>query len=132
MNIIQISDWNIFRRDGEQFLQTAHQAYQKKARAFSMETLYNLICMGIEKLVMAFLMKNGDLADNHTMYDLLDALRRHVEVPQDLADDLIFLGTFQEICDEDNVVIRKPTREDVTSFLQTSDTLSNFLLPRLQ
>jgi hypothetical protein len=63
MNIVQIDNWRDYRRDGEQFLHTATEAHNKKRKAFSTDTLYNVTCMAIEKLVMAFLMKNGDLAE---------------------------------------------------------------------
>ena len=78
MNPIQIEDWRIYRRDGEQFLHTAFEAHRQKKKAFSADTLYNLTCMGIEKLIMAFLMSRGDLAENHTMTDLDRALQQHL------------------------------------------------------
>ena len=64
--IVQIENWHDYRNDGEQFLHTAVAAFEKRKKAFSTETLYNLTCIAIEKFIMAFLMKNGDLADNHT------------------------------------------------------------------
>ena len=78
MNIVQIDNWRDYLRDGEKFLQTAIEAHKKKRKAFSADTLYNVTCMAIEKLIIAFLMKNGDLADNHAMADLLRALQLHL------------------------------------------------------
>ena len=128
MNIVQIDNWRDYRRDGEQFLQTAIGAYHKKKKAFSTDTLYNVTCMAIEKLIMAFLMKNGDLAENHTMGDLLRALQLHLP---DLAEKLRYLDTFQEICSLDEYTIRIPTEEDVVKMLAIGEDVLTVLHPYL-
>ena len=131
MNLVQIDNWRDYRRDGNQFLKTAQGAYDKKKKAFSADTLYNLTCMAIEKLIMAFLMKNGDLAENHTMADLLRALQLHLgEVPE-LAEKLLYLNDFQEICDLDEYTIRIPTEADVLKFLAIGEAVRVALYPHL-
>lgn len=131
MNLVQIDNWRDYRRDGEQFLKTAQRAYDKKKKGFSADTLYNLTCMAIEKLIMAFLMKNGDLAENHTMADLLRALELHLgEVPE-IAEKLLYLNEFQEICDLDQFTIRIPTAEDVITFLAIGEEVRAVLHPHL-
>jgi HEPN domain-containing protein len=131
MNVIQISDWTRYLRDGEQFLKTARSAYLKHKKGFSHEALYNLTCMGIEKLIMAFLMKNGDLAENHTMEDLLRAMDKHLTPDSDIADKLLFLGSFQEICELDSYVVKKPSGDDIRKILQIGDDLHYHLAPHL-
>ncbi len=74
-NIIPLDGWQLYRRDGEQFLRTAVSAHRRGNPRFTPEIVYNLVAMAIEKLIMALLMRRGDLADNHTMVDLLAALR---------------------------------------------------------
>ncbi|WP_028581513.1 hypothetical protein [Desulfogranum japonicum] len=128
---VEIDDWEIYRRDGEQFMGVAKNAWKQRKKAFSPETLYNLVCMGIEKLVMAFLMKNGDLADNHTIGDLRVALSRHLLLSGDLIEKLNYLDSFQEICDVDAYTIQIPTDEDVERFLGIGDDIHNLLVPRL-
>lgn len=131
MNIVQISGWQTYLRDGEQFLATARAAFRKGSKGFSPETLYNLICMGIEKLIMAFLMKNGDLAENHTMADLLRCMEKHLPADAAIAEKLLLLDSFQEICDPDSYVVKKATQSDVADFLQTGDDLYAHLSPHL-
>ncbi|MGB3212948.1 MAG: hypothetical protein WBB19_19760 [Desulforhopalus sp.] len=131
MNIIQIDNWRDYRRDGEQFLHTAIEAHSKKKKAFSTDTLYNVTCMAIEKLIMAFLMKNGDLAENHTMADLLRALQLHLGDIPDLAEKLMYLDRFQEICSLDNFTIHTPSEEDVVRMLAIGEDVQAVLHPHL-
>jgi hypothetical protein len=131
MNIVQIDNWRDYRRDGEQFLHTATEAHNKKRKAFSTDTLYNVTCMAIEKLIMAFLMKNGDLAENHTMADLLRALQLHLGDIPDLAEKLMYLDTFQEICSLDEYIIHIPTEEDVVKMLAIGEDVRAVLHPHL-
>ena len=131
MKLVQIDNWRDYRRDGEQFLKTAQGAYRKKKKAFSADTLYNLTCMAIEKLIMAFLMKNGDLAENHTMADLLRALQLHLgEIPE-IAEKLLYLNDFTEICDLEQFTIRIPTEADVIRFLTIGEEVRAVLYPYL-
>ena len=132
MNTIQITDWHKFQRDGEQFLQTAHAAFMKKSKGFSPEVIYNLTCMGIEKLIMAFLMQRGDLAENHTMADLLRALEKHLGIHHELKKKLHFLDSFQEICDLETYVVKKPSGQDVEEIVATGKYLQNYLSPLLE
>jgi hypothetical protein len=131
MNTIQISDWHIFLRDGEQFLKTARAAYIKNKRTFSPEVIYNLVCMGIEKLIMAFLMQRGDLAENHTIGDLVRALEKHLGSNHDLDEKLGFLDSFQEICDPDTYLTKKPTAEDLNKIVASGNYLHSYLIPFL-
>lgn len=131
MNIVQIDNWQDYRRDGEKFLQTATKAHDKKRKAFSTDTLYNVTCMAIEKLIMAFLMKNGDLAENHTMADLLRALQLHLGDIPDLSEKLMYLDTFQEICSLENFTIHIPSEEDVVKMLAIGEDVRTLLHPYL-
>lgn len=131
MNLVQIDNWQDYLKDGEQFLKTANGAHQKKAKAFSPEALYNLTCMAIEKLIMAYLMKHGDLAENHTMGDLSNALGRHMDCPQQLVDKLNYLDTFQEICDLESYTVVIPTEKDVCTFLDIGNEVKTLLQPHM-
>jgi len=126
---VQIRDWHIFLRDGEQFLKTAQAAHRKKSRRFSGEAIYNLTCMGIEKLIMAFLMQRGDLAENHTMRDLLRALEQHIELGAGIGSKLLFLDSFQEICELDTYVTTKPNEEDLETIVDCGRALQAYLTP---
>ena len=114
------------------FLKLQMEPFKKKAKASQTDTLYNVTCMAIEKLVMAFLMKNGDLAENHTMGDLLYALQRHLGSIPDIAEKLTFLDKFQEICSLENYVIQIPTEEEVGKFLAIAKDIQDLLHPYLK
>lgn len=131
MNIVQIDNWQEYQRDGEQFLKVAKQAFVQKKKAFSPDTIYNLTCMGIEKIVMAFLMHRGDLAENHTMGDLHRALELHLGEKQDLAKKMLYLDSFQEICAIDTYTIKVPGEDDVVTILAIGEEVSDMLLPYL-
>lgn len=127
MNTIQISDWHKYLSDGNQFLKTARGAYTKEKKAFSPETLYNIICMAIEKFVMAYLMKNGDLAVNHTMTDLVETLEKYITLTAALKLELQHLDSYQDICEFDNFTMKKITVSEVGDFLDTAETLRTTL-----
>ena len=129
--MIGISNWQEFQRDGEQFLHTALMAKQKDKKHFTPEILYNLTGMAIEKFIMAYLMKNGDLAENHTMEDLLTALERHVGSQHHLTEKFRFLDSFQEICDMDSIKLRKPDEKDIQEILNTGQEIRDLLTPLL-
>jgi len=58
-NIIPLDGWQLYRRDGEQFLRTAVSAHQRGNPRFTPEIVYNLVAMAIEKLIMALLMRRA-------------------------------------------------------------------------
>jgi HEPN domain-containing protein len=122
-----IADWQLYRQHGEQFLRTAQGAFAKDDGRFTAEAIYNICAMAMEKLVMAFLMRRGDLAENHTMADLLRALHRHIQVPATLAEGFVFIDDFQRICDLDTQVRRRPSHDQLARMLATAAALAAFL-----
>lgn len=130
-NIIQIDDWQDYFRDGEQFLRVAKGAIKKHKKTFTPEALYNITAMAIEKYIMAFLMKNGDLPENHTMGDLAIALERHTgEIPS-LRKKLEFLDTFQDICDLEESHYIQPNAEQIETILEIGTEIQRLLTPHL-
>lgn len=132
MNRVQIDNWRDYLRDGDQFLKTALNAHRRQKKTFSTDTLYNLTCMAIEKLIMAFLMKHGDLAENHTMGDLLRALEKHCGNIGELRNKLLYLDGFQEICDLDTYTIRIPGSDDIKKILAIGEDIQGFLAPHFE
>ena len=115
--IVPLDNWQDYLRDGKQFLGVARRAYTQKRRTFTTEILYNLVAMGIEKLVMAFLMKNGDLAENHTMGDLFLSLQKHLGDLPGYQEDFRFLDSFQEICDLAQYTRKIPDSKEMSRIL---------------
>ncbi|WP_136795466.1 MULTISPECIES: hypothetical protein [Desulfosediminicola] len=130
--IVSIDDWQDYLRDGQQFLSTAVGAFSKKRKAFTSEALYNITAMAIEKLIMGFLMKNGDLAENHTMTDLAAALERHTGPLPDLHKKLLFLDSFQDICDPDEYQYVVPDEHQVSVILDIGLEVQQLILPLVQ
>jgi hypothetical protein len=140
MNILQIQPrhtifpldgWQSYRRDGEQFLRTAVNAHQRGNPRFNPEITYNLVAMAIEKLIMALLMQRGDLADNHTMVDLLAALQRHLGPLPGLTADFAFLDDFQQICALETYHRRPPAPADIGRIVAIGLRMRELLVPSL-
>ncbi len=130
-NIIQIDDWEEYFRDGEQFLRTAVGAVDRQKKTFTPEAIYNITAMAIEKYIMAFLMKNGDLAENHTLGDLANALERHTGEIPDLRKKLEFLDTFQDICDLEETHYIQPNQEQISTIIEIGIEIQRLLTPHL-
>lgn len=130
-HFVQLSGWQDFFREAEEYLATATKAARKRPEVFTPEILYNLTAMAIEKYFMALLLSRRDLADNHTMADLVCSLARHVILPATLVQDLLFLDSFQEICDPGLARYRTPTIEDITKILATGTKVQAFVAPLL-
>ncbi len=128
-NITPIDDWQDYKRDGDQFLKTAIGAVLKKKKTFNPEALYNLVAMAIEKFIMSFLMRHGDLAENHTMQDLLYSLEKHLGKQPGLAKKLMYMDSFQEICELETYVIRIPSENDLQEFLAIGKEVQELLAP---
>ncbi len=122
-----LEDWRQYIREGGQYLSTAMNAARDRPAVFTPEILYNLTAMAIEKFLMGFLMYHGDMADNHTMADLLRSVERHVKVTPGFAERLLVLDSFQEICDLDSYKIRKPTPEDIVMILAIGQEVKLFV-----
>lgn len=125
--IIAIDNWQEYLRDGHQFLQTAEKAHALGRTAFSNDALYNLVAMAIEKLIMAYLMSRGDLAENHTMHDLARALEHHLGPQPELTAKLHYLDQFQEICDLDEAKYITPDNSQITTIIATGSEIRELI-----
>lgn len=123
-----IENWQDFKAEGQQFLQLAETAFRKKKKAFTTEILYNLIAMAIEKLVMGALMEIGRLPNNHTMYDLVDALEHWLpETIKGMEEPIRQLDSYQNICDPYACSIKIPTVEEIETMLRLARQLQQRL-----
>ncbi|MDH4317952.1 MAG: hypothetical protein OEV64_06145 [Desulfobulbaceae bacterium] len=124
--LCQLEDWRTFIKEGEEYLATADSAFRKRSPAFTPEILYNISAMAIEKLLMGFLMFHNDLADNHTMADLISSVERHVSLKQGLKEDLLFIDSFQKICDPYHSTYKAPNREDIEKNISIAHCIRDF------
>jgi hypothetical protein len=91
------TDFRSFFKEGDQYLKTARGG-QNRPTVFTTEILYNILGLAIEKHIMAALMANGKLADNHTFTDLIDATKQIGELSPAIADKLRKFESYQNIC----------------------------------
>ena len=128
MQLVQLDDWRQFMKEGDDYLNTALRAAAKRREVFTAEILYNLAAMAIEKHLMALLMFHGDLADNHTMRDLIHSTERHLSLEPGLKERLLFLDAFQEICDQESYRRTPPDEAELAVVLQTAEEIQNFVV----
>ena len=86
-----------FLDDGRKYLKTACGGL-KRPEVFTEEILYNILLMSMEKNIMGILIYHGDMADNHTVSDLLDSLQRVIEIDEKVVADLLEYERYQTIC----------------------------------
>lgn len=91
------TDYTDFMNEGDKYLKTARGGINRPA-IFTGEILYNIIGLAIEKHVMGALMAKGQLADNHTFTDLIDATRQIGEIDESIANQLRKFEGYQNIC----------------------------------
>ena len=120
-----IGGWEEFLCEGNQYLATAGGGYAKRRQVFTTEILYNIIGMGIEKLIMALLMRSGNLAYNHTMHDLVESMEEFLPgmLTEKQARGLRELDSYQEICDVDAFSITPPTMDEIAVMLVLAEEL---------
>lgn len=87
----------IYMEEGDAYLKTARGGQHRPA-IFTPEILYNIVGLCIEKHIMAALMSQGKLADNHTFTDLIDATKQIGEIDVEIADQLRKFEGYQNIC----------------------------------
>lgn len=121
-----IEDWPKYLEEGKAFLATAQNAYTSERKIFTPEILYNVVAMGIEKLIMAMLMKSGNLPYNHTIGDLVDAMDEFIPGNmKKLGAKLKALDAFQEICDLEKYTIKIPTKDEIKQMLSLAQELKS-------
>lgn len=122
--VLSIQGWQKFFNDGEAFLKTGSAAYEKGKKAFTPETLYNIIAMAIEKFVMAALMQRGTMPDNHTMADLAEAMEKiFPDDVNEIKKELLQMDRYQEICDMDSFKISPPSMDEIPLMIETATKL---------
>lgn len=131
--------WMDFITEGRQFHKAALGGLNRPD-VFSPEILYNLLAMAMEKYIMGLLMYRKSLPDNHTFRDLVDGLRRmEAQDPKysgprladELAEELLALDAFQEICSVEGYARRGPSVEEIRNMTRTSARLREYVMAGL-
>ena len=89
--------WIEFYEDGKKYLKTARGSFKRPA-VFTPDIVFNLVAMGIEKVAIAVLIEAGDWLITATMPDLVRSLSQVMELDLELAQSLLDLGQFEDLC----------------------------------
>ena len=111
-----------YLKEGKQYLRAAQGKEGKPSRLMN-DIRYNLLALSLEKCCMAILMRFNDLADNHTFSDLLDSVKRHVAIPEDLAGEILALEQVQSICNLYEYHRRPPSDLEVNRLLAAAERI---------
>ncbi len=87
-----------FLGEAKKYHKTAVNGWRRRPEIFNADICYNLLGITIEKYFMAYLMGNGDIADNHTFTDLINSYERIKPFPAELTQDLQKLERLQNLC----------------------------------
>src|SRR5208337_3721757 len=98
--------WKNFYKEGIDFWNAARNS-SKRPEIFNSEVVYNIVSMAIEKFFMALLVYHDSLPYNHTLTDLVEAVKQVYHVDSLLEEKLKYMDSLQEICAIDSIIIRK-------------------------
>ncbi len=108
-----MNDWHQYLTEGKQYLSAATGKGDRPPK-LTASIRYNLFALALEKAAMALVDMHGDMPDNHTFTDLLEAIGRHVEIPSELRQEILDLEQVQTICSVyDGYHREEPTEEIV-------------------
>jgi hypothetical protein len=92
----KLMNWDEFLKEGNNYyLKGRNWSINKK---FNNDLIYNLILISIEKNIMAICMKNNYLPENHTITDLICAVKKIISLDEQLEKNLLEIEKYQFIC----------------------------------
>lgn len=124
-------EWQEFINDGCKYLKTAVNGSKHRQNIFTPEIIYNIVAMSIEKNIMGYLLYNNRLPDNHTLRDLVNAVRLIHPFENVLFEKLNNMDRFQEICSIDLYNRKIPNKNDVQEFLNIGIEVQSFVAGQL-
>jgi len=109
--IHEISGIEPFLLEGEGYFRVARNSHHRPL-IFTPEIVHSVLCMALEKFIMAILMRTGNLPDNHTFADLVHALKSEIPVSAEIEAALLALDRESDLCSMEirNVRIPGPER----------------------
>lgn len=103
-----LSGTQAFFAEGEGYFKTVLGSV-RRPEVFSTELVHSLLCMALEKYAMALLSGLGELPQNHTFADLVEALKQCVPMAAEVETALLSLDEQSDLC---SLEIRKPRIPD--------------------
>ncbi len=122
--------WKEFWERGESYLRVAEKGLQRPDK-FNAAALYNIVALAIEGLFMGRFVAAGTLPRNHTLLDLVEEERELGSLPDDVAERLIAMDAFQNLCSLAAYERKEATREDIVSFVSLASQVRDILSVRL-
>lgn len=118
-----ISETQLFLDEGDKYLKVVRNAH-KRPQVFTLELMFNLLVLAIEKHAMSILMACGTLPENHTFKDLLDGLKWVLPVSAANHDLLLTLHAEESMCSlEEAPKPRIPTAEQMIEYIALGDRM---------
>jgi hypothetical protein len=126
------NSWTKFVDDGKSYLKTAVNGYAKRKNIFTPDIVYHTVCMSIENYIMGYLSYHNTLPDNHTLVDLINAVKEISEVDDDLYNRIRSMNRFQEaVCSLSAQISVAPKEQDIKEFLSAGEGIRGFVTARL-
>ncbi len=124
---LKVESWHSLLKEGDGFLTSAIKGRERRPDVFTAPVVYNLAAMAVEKYLMAFLMSRGEMPYGHTMGDILQMVESVQGPGPELSRRIMWLDTFQEICDLDSYKTRDPTPEELEQILEVGGLVAQFV-----
>jgi hypothetical protein len=106
----EISGIEPFLREGEGYFRVVQKSHLRP-RIFTPEIVHSVLCMALEKFIMAILMRTGTLPENHTFADLVFALKTEIPVSAEIEEALLTLDLESDLCSLEIRKVRIPGPE---------------------
>jgi len=118
-----ISETGLFLQEGDKYLRIVLNAH-KRPQVFTLELMFNLLVLAIEKHAMSILMACGTLPENHTFLDLLDGLKWVMPVSEANHATLLSLHQEESMCSLDAPPKpRTPTAEQMIDYIALGERM---------
>jgi len=124
--------WEKFINDGNKYLKTAVNGCKNRKKVFTPDIIYHIVSMSIENHIMGYLFYHNRMPDNHTLVDLINAVKEISEVDDDLYKRILLMNRFQEaVCSLSAHIAEVPEDKDVKEFLTVAESIRDFVKNQL-
>lgn len=118
-----ISETESFLEEGDKYLKVVLNAH-KRPQIFTLELMFNLLTLAIEKHAMAILMACGTLPENHTFLELLEGIKWVMPVSEANHKTLLSLHQEESMCSLDAPPKpRIPTAEQMIDYMALGERM---------
>jgi hypothetical protein len=117
-------NWKDFLEEGKNYFLKAKR--WSESDKYNKDLIYNMILISIEKNFMAICMKNKYLPENHTISDLVDAVKRVIGIDKELEMKLMEIEKYQNICSVNDYVRETGKIEDINLVVKIGNEVNEF------